>query len=158
LILGSSMRGNYSQDRTLFELISSSTKEEKKYVLDSLVQYNNRQVPFTQEDVFEDIDLVAKDGTGKVIGGINSMFYCWKILFIDILWVDEAYRGQGIGSQLMHKIQEIASEKGCCLIHLDTFEFQAKDFYLKQGFEIYGVLEDCPPGHNRIYFKKKIQS
>ncbi|PPE03578.1 hypothetical protein HCUR_00960 [Holospora curviuscula] len=26
-----------------------------------------------------------------------------------------------------------------------TFDFQVKDFYLKQGYEIFGVLEDCPP-------------
>lgn len=68
---------------------------------------------------------------------------------IDILWVDDNYRSIGVGSQLMQKAQETAKEKGCSLIHLDTFDFQAKDFYLKHGFEVFGVLENCPPGHKR---------
>lgn len=137
-------------------VFASSTEEEKNYVLNSLVQYNNKQVPFTQSDIFEYMNFVAKNEKGEVIGGINSKFYCWKILFIDILWVEDAYRSQGIGSQLMQKVQESAKQKGCGLIHLDTFDFQAKDFYLKHGFEVYGILEDCPPGHSRIYLKKKI--
>ena len=40
------------------------------------------------------------------------------------------------------------------LIHLDTFDFQAKDFYLKHGYEVFGVLDDCPKGHKRYYMKK----
>jgi hypothetical protein len=44
---------------------------------------------------------------------------------------------------------------GATLAHnTDTFDFQAKDFYLKQGYEIFGVLKDCPSGHKRYYMKK----
>lgn len=135
-------------------LISNSTEEEKDYVLESLVAYNAKQVPFTQSGTFEYINLVAKNEQGEIIGGINSMFYCWKILFIDILWVDENFRANGVGSQLMAKVLTLAKEKGGTLAHLDTFDFQAKDFYLKQGFEIFGTLENCPSGHKRFYMKK----
>lgn len=137
-------------------IISNSSEEEKNYVINELINYNNQQVPFTQPNVYEHINFIAKDQKGKIAGGIYSKFYCWKILFIEILWVDEAYRHQGIGSSLMKKLEETVKEKGGSLIHLDTFDFQAKDFYLKQGFEIYGVLDDCPPGHSRTYLKKKI--
>jgi len=40
--------------------------------------------------------------------------------------------------------------------HCDTFDFQANDFYLKHGYSIFGVLEDCPPGHKRYYISKKL--
>lgn len=46
--------------------------------------------------------------------------------------------------------------KGCNLVHLDTFDFQAKDFYLKHGYEVFGVLDDCPMEHKRYYMKKNI--
>ena len=39
---------------------------------------------------------------------------------------------------------------------LKTFDFQAKEFYLKHGYEVFGVLEDCPADHQRYYLKKKI--
>ena len=84
------------------------------------------------------------------------MLYCWSILYIDILWVNDTCRRKGIGTQLMQKVQENAKQKGCSLIHLDTFDFQAKDFYLKQGFEIFGTLKNCPPGHTRFYMKKDL--
>lgn len=134
--------------------ITSSTKEETDYIDNAIVKYNAKQVPFTQQITFEGINFVTKNEEGSIIGGINSMLYCWGVLYIDILWVDDNYRSIGIGSQLMQKVQETAKEKGCSLIHLDTFDFQAKDFYLKHGFEVFGVLENCPPGHKRFYMKK----
>ena len=48
-------------------------------------------------------------------------------------------------------------EKGCHLIHLDTFDFQAKDFYIKHGYEVFGVLDECPKKHKRYYLKKLIK-
>ena len=44
------------------------------------------------------------------------------------------------GSTLLKEVEKIAKEKGCKLVHLDTFDFQAKDFYLKRGYEIFDVL------------------
>jgi len=41
-------------------------------------------------------------------------------------------------------------------IILDTFDFQAKDFYTKQGYEVFGILDNCPEGHKRYYMKKNI--
>lgn len=131
-----------------------STKKEKDYVLKKLIEYNEKMVPFTQKKVI-DLNFVAKH-RNEIIGGINAILYSWKMLFVDILWVDEAYRGQRIGTGLIKKVEEEAKKQGCTLIHLDTFDFQAKDFYLKHGFEIFGVLDDCPPGHQRFYLKKKI--
>ncbi len=42
------------------------------------------------------------------------------------------------------------------LIHLDTFDFQAKDFYLKHGYDIFGILDECPQKHKRYFMKKFI--
>ena len=47
-----------------------------------------------------------------------------------------------------------AKALGVKLSLLDTFDFQAKDFYLKHGYEIFGVLKDCPAGHERYYLSK----
>jgi GNAT superfamily N-acetyltransferase len=77
-------------------------------------------------------------------------------LCIEVLWVTEKYRGKGLGSQLLQAVENEARRMGCGLAHLDTFDFQAKLFYLKHGYEIFGELNDCPPGHKRFFFKKVI--
>ena len=61
-----------------------------------------------------------------------------------------------MGSLLLERVEKEAQAMGVSLSHLDTFDFQAKDFYLKHGYEIFGVLENCPPGHNRFYLKKSL--
>lgn len=68
----------------------------------------------------------------------------------------EEYRKMGYGVQLLQELEKVAKEENCSLMHLDTFDFQAKEFYEKNGFEVFGTLENCPPGHARYYMKKEI--
>lgn len=133
--------------------ILPGTAEERDYINDQIVEFNSEQVPFTQSEKFINIDYIVKDGH-KVVGGITAILYCWKCLYIDVLWVEEEYRHQGLGAQLLKKVEEVAIKSGCHLSHLDTFDFQAKAFYLKNDYEIFGELKNCPPGHSRFYLKK----
>ena len=126
-------------------------------VIDKLVYYNLSKVPLKQNKEFISINKIIKNENGEIIAGILSRMYCWNCLFVDTLFVDEIYRGQGLGEKLLKEVEKVAINKGCELIHLDTFDFQAKDFYLKYGYEIFGVLEDCPQGHCRYYLKKKVR-
>ena len=137
-------------------VIEESTREEYEIVDNGIVEYNLSKVPFTQEPYFISINRVIKDLDGNILAGINSMLYCWNCLYIDVLWVKEEFRKQGYGSLLLNEVEKIAKEKGCKLIHLDTFDFQGKDFYIKHGYEIFAVLDDCPIEHKRYYMKKNI--
>ena len=87
---------------------------------------------------------------------INSLMYCWGMLYIDVLFVDESHRGQQLGNLLLSKVESEAKSMGASLSHLDTFDWQAKDFYLKKGYEVFGILEGCPKGHKRYYMKKTL--
>ena len=53
------------------------------------------------------------------------------------------------------RLENIAAGEGCSLIHPDTFDFQAKDFYRKLGYEVFGILDGCPEWHCRYYLKKR---
>ena len=136
--------------------IVESSREDLRIVDDGLVEYNFAMVPFDKNKAFISINRVIKDEAGQILAGITSMLYCWDCLYIDILWVKEGYRDLGYGSILLKEVERIAKEKGCKLIHLDTFDFQAKDFYIKQGYDVFGILEDCPIEHKRYYLKKKL--
>ncbi len=140
-----------------FKEIKKCTDDEKKIIIDALVQFNAAQVPFTHPS-HVDLSYSVKNQQGVVIGGILARIYCWGVVFVDILWINDHYRGQGLGTTLLNKVEEDAKAQQCHLIHLDTFDFQAKDFYEKNGFEIYGVLDNCPPNHKRYYMKKILQA
>lgn len=136
-------------------IITQATREEIDYVHNSILKFNAEQAPITQENPYIYMDYVVKDGN-KVLGGIKAVLYNWKMLFINVLWVDGKYRQHGYGSALMTRVEEEARKMGSTLAHVDTFDFQAKDFYLKNGYEIFGVLKDCPPGHERYYLRKTL--
>jgi GNAT superfamily N-acetyltransferase len=56
--------------------------------------------------------------------------------YIDELVIDEKYRGQKIGTQLLEHLIVLARSKGCCRIELDC-AFYRKDahrFYKQNGF------------------------
>lgn len=137
-------------------VINESTKEEFNFVDEGIVEYNRTKVPYTQDPAFIWINRVIKNLNGEVLAGINSKLYCWNCLYIDVLWVKEGFRKEGYGSILLNEIELIVKEMGCKLVHLDTFDFQAKDFYIKHGYEIFGVLDECPNKHKRYYMKKSI--
>ncbi|NFV13984.1 GNAT family N-acetyltransferase [Clostridium sporogenes] len=137
-------------------IIRESSSEESDLIVDRLVEYNLSKVPVKQEDTFLWINRVVEDTKGEIIGGILSKIYCWNCLYIDALWVKEEYRKDGLGTKLLKEVEKIAKDKNCKLIHLDTFDFQAKDFYIKHGYEIFGILDQCPENHKRYFMKKNI--
>lgn len=148
------IESNLRMNTKQFEIIRA-TPQEIDYVDDKLGEYNNEQVPFTQKENPILKNYIIKD-KGEIIAGIKADIYHWGILYLEVFWVDKRYRGKGLGSALLNRVEQEAKEVGATLVHTDTFDFQAKDFYLKHGYQIFGVLEDCPPGHNRYYLKKKL--
>ncbi len=101
------------------------------------------------EYVFKTDDDVV---VGGVLGGINY----WNGLEIKILWVKEGYRRHKLGQKLLSYIETTAKKKGASLSMLDTFDFQAEYFYLKNGYISIGKIKNFPNGHKRIYFSKEL--
>ena len=140
----------------VYDIINCS-ENDVEYICDRLVEYNLRQVAKTQPIEFVNINKKIMDDEYNIIAGCIARMYCWRVIYIDILWVDDKYRKQGLGTKLLKEIERVAEKEKCTLIHLDTFDFQAKDFYLRHGYEVFGVLEDCPENHCRYYLKKKLK-
>lgn len=136
--------------------ITDCVDGDADFITQSLARYNTQQVPGTQHPGFISIEKKIVDENGEIIAGCLAEMYFWNIVYVSILWVDERYRKQGLGTMLLREIEAVARRENCTLIHLDTFDFQARDFYLRGGYELFGVLEDCPPGHCRYYLKKKL--
>ncbi len=134
--------------------IYKSTIEERQLLDNKLVEFNREKVPFQQSADWIDLSYMLKDETGEAIAGINAILYCWNILYVDILYVEDAHRGEGYGRLLLDRVESETKKLGGYMSHLDTFDWQAKEFYEHFGYEVFGILENCPPGHNRYYMKK----
>jgi len=103
-------------------------------------------------DNAEDLWVIARDDQGVVKGGVKARtFYAW--MFIDWLWVANSVRGAGVGSMLMDKAEAVARERGCIGAYVDTFSFQAPDFYQSRGYEEFGRIEGMPAGHTCIWLR-----
>ena len=132
-----------------------SDDAQKSEVLKKLGDFNRTALNIkNDQESSQPINYNLQDN-GVIIGGVNAYIHFLKnILHVDHLFVEEKYRGQDLGSILLARVERIAKEHGATLSHLDTFDFQAKDFYIKHGYEVFGVLDDCPKGHKRYYMKK----
>lgn len=81
----------------------------------------------------------------------------FKSVYIQLLWVDENYRGHDLGTRLLEKANDLGKENGCTVLHLDTFSFQAPEFYTKLGMDLIGTIDEYEEGIRRFFFKKKIK-
>ncbi|MGC9539146.1 GNAT family N-acetyltransferase [Streptomyces sp. UG1] len=92
------------------------------------------------------LQVWALDEADAVAGGLVG--YTWTTwLHVTYLWVDERHRGAGLGSRLLAQAERVArAERGCAAVRLETWDFQAPEFYKRQGYEVVCVIPDYPPG------------
>lgn len=121
-------------------------------VLSQLRGYNRSRAG---DPRWEALTLAAHGADGTLVGGLVGEFG-WRWLHVDLLWVAESQRGQGLGSRLLARAEQEARVRDCVGIYLDSFDFQAPDFYRRRGYEVFGVLDDYPPGSRQTYFRKRL--
>ena len=110
-------------------------------------------VPGAEEKTFY---FKITDGDDRIIAGCILTIDTWRVADLDILWVDEKYRRKGLGSALIKEAERTAREKGCDLMALGTFDFQARPLYEKHGYKLCGVIEDWPNGHCSYSLSKRL--
>jgi len=137
-------------------IMTPCTSKDGEFLTDRIKEFNKSFVkPLRGEEKLY-INRKLMNEQGKMIAGILGSVYLWDCMYIDLLWVEADYRKQGIGTQLLLEIEYEAISKHIRMIHLDTFDYQAKEFYEKNGYIVYGVLDDYPLGHSLYHMKKQI--
>jgi GNAT superfamily N-acetyltransferase len=117
-----------------------------------LTAFNTQQAG---EDNGKNLCFVVKNPDGQIVGGVIGATY-WDWLYINLMWIQEDLRDQGYGKQLLGLAEEKARQRGAKHAYLDTFSFQAPDFYKKLGYEVFGELQNFPQGHQRYFMKKQL--
>jgi GNAT superfamily N-acetyltransferase len=121
-------------------------------VEDGLLAFNVARIGEPNE---EPVRVFVRDGKNRVVGGLLGHIR-WRWLYVGKLWVDEAHRGRGHGAALMAAAERVARKKKCLAVCLDTFEYQARPFYEKLGYTLFGTLEGYPPGYRQYYLMKRL--
>jgi GNAT superfamily N-acetyltransferase len=129
--------------------------DDVKFVEDGLATFNLR---FATPYGTQKLVVLLRDADGKLVGGLLGLTW-WGWLRIDIMWLDEAVRGQDWGTRVIETAEAEAVRRGCRHAFLDTMSFQALPFYLKLGYTVFGELDDLPTdsGHKMHFLQKTLQ-
>ena len=134
------------------ELTSHPDPADELLVVNGTRGFNLKHMPkdFRPLCIFDRLD------SGEIAGGLTGKTY-WNYLEIMFLWVAEALRGQGRATAMLRAAENEAVRRGCQHALLDTYSFQALEFYRKNGYEEFGTLDHFTGGHTRHYLRKRLQ-
>jgi GNAT superfamily N-acetyltransferase len=126
--------------------------EDREAIYRPLIAYNCSVGP---DPGYGTLALLIQDSAGAVSGGLwGRIFYDW--LVVELLFIPEPLRRTGLGRRLLSQAEQHARDRGCIGIWLDTFSFQARPFYEKLGFTVFGQLDDYPQGMSRYWLQKRL--
>ncbi|MFE0819429.1 GNAT family N-acetyltransferase [Streptomyces sp. NPDC058847] len=139
-------------DRTRRDLLRTRLRETNTTA--SSVLRSLRGTPHEREHPLHVWALDQPSGT--LAGGlVGHTWATW--LHVTYLWVDTPHRGTGLGSALLTEAERTArDERRCAAARVETWDFQAPDFYRKQGYEVVCVIPDYPPGVTEYTLVKRL--
>jgi len=136
---------------TLYESPNTALKQELQ---EHLWVYQKQRLPSLPSES-EDKEFIysLRDEQGSLKAGISANCY-WDGLEIYDLWVAEELRGTGVGAKLLKSAERYGVDHGAGIAFLKTVD--AKEFYEKHGYVVYGELEDRPIGTVLFHMKKRL--
>lgn len=144
----------------MLEIKSNKDEEFDKIIRTNLRKFNKSKCQWMKDNLpdipEDDYYNFAVYDDGILVGGATGIIqFDWY--FLEELWIDEKYRNNHIGTMLIEKIEELAKSKNLTGIRMETWNFQARGFYEKKGYEVYAQFEDCPPGTIEYFLKKRLK-
>ena len=116
---------------------------------------DNYNVAITGQAEWYPVAFFLREENGEVLGGLlGDIWAAW--LRVRTLAVAPPARGRGFGRELMKRAELYAVERACTDAFLDTYSFQARPFYEKLGYRVFGMLENCPAGHQHYFMTKQL--
>ncbi|WP_228407326.1 GNAT family N-acetyltransferase [Proteus faecis] len=109
------------------QITTNPTSNEINEIYKGLLIHN---LHYIQMEQYTPLAVFKEESSKKIDGITGDILGNW--LRIRYLWVDKAYRGKDIGTELLQTMELAAKEKGAKYAEVDTFSFQALPFYQKQ--------------------------
>ncbi|KDM91795.1 GNAT family N-acetyltransferase [Photobacterium galatheae] len=136
-----------------FDFTFSPSEDEISEIYHGLVEFNGPHFPDLDE---KGMACFIRDESGEILGGLTG-----KLLFttfhVNFFWLSESIRGLGHGRKLIQHVESEVKKFGAINIYLDTYTFQAPQFYEKLGFKEVGRYTDYPrSGVDKIFYQKRL--
>ncbi|GAA4474311.1 GNAT family N-acetyltransferase [Gluconacetobacter asukensis] len=135
---------------TTIRITDQPTAEECAAVLNTLRRFTRATVPVLDNQDFA--ALVSMDGD-TIVGGLIASSR-WGGFHIEMLALPDIMRGKGLGSHLLTLAEEEARRRACHHMWLDTQAFQARQFYERHGFAVFGQIDGPAPYYPRYFMQK----
>ncbi len=137
----------------LLRLTDQPTDDDERTIGRGLADYNEQKTGYRDSRPLA--ALLQDPATGETLGGMIGRT-SYGLLFIDLVFLPEAARGQDIGSRLLGMMEQEGSRRGCKSGFLYTITFQAPGFYERHGWTEFGRVPCDPPGSARIFMTKSL--
>lgn len=131
---------------------SNPSPQDLERVDEGLEAYNQAAADFSG---VEPLYVMCRDDEGAVVGGVLARTWA-EACEVQIIWVAEDQRRKGIASRLLAQTEAAARGRGCNIIFLDTFTFQAPAFYERSGYSCRYEIAGFPNGVRRMFFEKDL--
>ena len=118
-----------------------------------LLQFNEQSVGNATSVPFA--LTITGDDKPDILGGLWAMSL-WGSFYIALVVTPPAARGQGLGRNLMQQAETEALSRNCRHMWLDTYAFQARGFYERLGFSLFGQLDGPAPMFPRYFLRKNL--
>ena len=139
-----------------FDLTTTPTEEDARAISDGLVAFNRRAIQeLAEPDSGVQFFVFARDDDGTVTGGLRASCF-WNVLHIEVMWIAEGVRGNGIGTTLLERAEAFAVDRGYELALLETASWQARPFYEKHGYKLVATIPEYPKGHAMHVLTKRL--
>lgn len=133
--------------------VTARPSEEDAAVIDAgLTSFNEQQSALA--DV-RPLAVITRDASDTVIAGLLGRTWglCGEI---QVVWVDEKLRGQDIGTRLVRQAEAEFQSRAVETVFLETFSFQAPEFYEKLGYQPFQSVDGFPDGIRKVWFIKRL--
>ncbi|MBO4501739.1 MAG: GNAT family N-acetyltransferase, partial [Clostridia bacterium] len=133
--------------------VSPGTKEDAAAIRRGLDEFCIETVPEKHEYITLSKKLVDKEGNmiAAAVYGVDED----DNADLDGIWVEEKYRGRGIGKYLANAVEREVKENGAYVILTDSCDW-VSGFFFASGYTARGELEDFPKGHTAYELEKRI--
>ncbi len=128
-----------NQNTLRFSSTEEPTSDDARIIDAGLDQANARAAPVKDTRSLSVVCRLEDQLVGGAVG--RTWGRCGEI---QQLWVASEHRRSGVGRRLVQDFESAAMERGCEIVYLDTFNFQAPDFYRAIGYEVAYEIEGFP--------------